>query len=109
MEQQLKDAIANGTIIGDEIATAMIKARLSQAGKKLDALCHTFANELEQIFKDHKDELTLLGSTVVFYYKDRLFECERPGDDEFEIAMIDGHGKFVEQIRNDLSKVETRE
>lgn len=108
MEQQLKDAIANGTVIGDEVATAMLKARLKVAGKKLDALCHTFANELEQIYKDYKDELVLLGSTTVFYYKDKLFECERPGDDKFEIAMIDGHGKFIEQICNNLATVRTR-
>lgn len=107
MEQQLKDAINNGTW-DDEIASEMIKARLATAGRKLDNVCHTFANALEQMYKEYCDELGLLGSTVIFYYKDRLFELERPGDDQFEIAMIDGYGKFIEQFRDDLNKLETR-
>lgn len=104
MEQQLKDAINNGTV--DEISQAMIKARLKVAGKALDTVVHEAADKIHEIYLKYPDELMLLGSTVILYYKDRLYDIDNPN--EFEIEMIDGHGKFVEQAKQKINAMETR-
>ena len=104
MEQQLVEAIDKGEV--DEIAAAMIKARLKAAGKALDDVVHKAADEIHEVFLKYPDEFRLLGSTIVMYYKDRLFDIDNPND--FEVELIDGHGKFVEQAKQKLNAVETR-
>lgn len=104
MEQQLVEAIGNGKV--DEVAAAMISARLKVAGKALDEVVHKAADEIHEVFLKYPDEFRLLGSTIIMYYKDRLFDINNPN--EFEVEMVDGHGKFVEQAKQKLNAVETR-
>lgn len=104
MEQQLKERLKNGTY--DEVDEAMAMARLKLAGKTLDAAVSKAADEIHEIFQQYHDELMMLGSTVILYYKDRLYDINEPG--EFQVELIDGHGKFVEQAKQKLNAVETR-
>lgn len=103
MEKQLLDIIHSGKEI-DEVSTAMIEARLKVAGKALDKVIHDAVGELEKLYKQYEDEYRLMGSTVVLYYKDRPFEKTHK-DDEFEVSTINGNGRFIQQIRDDLNKI----
>lgn len=103
MEKQLLDIIREGKEV-DEVSAMMIGARLKVAGKALDEVMHKVAEKLESLYKQYEDEYRLMGSTIVLYYKDRLFAASHK-DDEFEVCMINGNGRFIEQIREDLNKI----
>lgn len=105
MEKQLLDLIREGKV--DEIAAAMIGLRLKVAGKALDELMHSTAQKIGELYKQYEAEYHVLGSTVVLYYKDNLFARDHK-EQEFEIQLVCGSGKYVEQIRDSLMKEETR-
>jgi len=104
MEKQLLDAIKNGTL--DEISTAMIAARVKVASQELDKLMHDTAEKLFKLYEQYQAEYRISGSTVILYYKDKLFEVIHPGDDQFEVEVVNGRGKYVSQAREALNKME---
>lgn len=105
MEQALLDKLKNGT--ADDIDLEMIAARCKVAGKALDEVCHEFCDRIEKLYDEYEAEYKLLHSTVVMFYKDRLFEVNNPNNN-FEIAIISGYGKYIEEIRDSLMEEETR-
>ena len=101
MEKQLLDFIQEGKV--DEIAAAMIAARLKIAGKALDELMHSTTQKLDELYEQYGEEYRILGSTVVLYYKDHLFAHDHK-EQEFEAQVVCGPRRYVEQIRDSLIK-----
>lgn len=95
MEKQLLDALKTGKL--DEIGTEMLAARVKVATGELDKLMHDTVEKLSRLYEQYQAEYRISGSTVVLFYKDKLFEMIHPGEDKFEAEIVSGHGKFIRQ------------
>ena len=104
MEQQLLDALKSGTL--DEVGEEMLASRIKVATAELDELVHDFSQKIAKLYVVHQAEYHVTGSTVVLFYKDRLFELLHPEEDKFEVEAITGYSRYIAQARESLNKVE---